>query len=76
MVEESWPTDLKERSGDMPDRRSGPGDTAVNISGQACLQGAFAAMGKGEQLGTLLVVLRDEARESENNGWGEGQHYK
>jgi len=50
MVEESWPTDLKRNVMVYARYRWGLGDTAVNSSGEACLQGTFAEMGKGEHV--------------------------
>lgn len=74
------PQILKKRNGDMPDTRPGPGDTAVNIPGKACLQGTFVEMGKGEhiidKLGTFLVVVRIRPGKQRIMGWGEGQCYK
>lgn len=41
------PQIVKKQRGDMPDTSLGLGDTAVNISGEACLQGTFVEMGRG-----------------------------
>lgn len=44
------PQIVKKQRGDMLDTSLGLGDTAVNISGEVCLQGTFVEMGKGEHI--------------------------